>query len=98
MKTANYRVTSLDCIENVYDAILTHFPGRYIFTLKDGREIIYGDMTIVKIETIIKEHQVSDGPIIVSNDKFKQFSQAVEEYDAWKNGELDGGDDFEPAS
>ena len=100
MKIRSYKVSTIDGDENIYGASLTIVSGVMRFSLYrggrlNGKEIIFPLDSVYRVETINKEQQVSDGAQIVSNREFKQFSQTVEAYDAYLNGD---DDFFDPAS
>lgn len=95
----NYRVTSMDGEEQIYDAVMSFNDHMVIFNIsrngKFYKSIIYGASNIVKIETLTHPNDGSDeGAIIVPHRQFKEFSMSVEAYDRYINQE----DDYDPAS
>ena len=96
----SYRISTLEGTENIYDAKLRLEFNVFKFELyKDGKKtgklIVIPTENVYRLETIDKDEQVSDGSIIISNEKFLQYSKTVEAYDAYLNGD---DDFFDPAS
>ena len=101
MNLESYRVSTTEGEECIYDCIFTLAFNVFKFKLYRngkfrGKMIIIPSENVYRLETINKEEQVSDGPIIISNSKFMQYSRTVEAYDACLNNNED--DDYDPAS
>lgn len=97
----NYRVTSMDGEENIYDAVMQFNEQMVIFNIsKNGKfykSIIYGAQNVWKIETITHPNDGEDGgAIIVPHRQFREFSMSIEAFDRYIN--RDDPDDYDQAS
>lgn len=88
----NYRVTSMDGEETIYDAVMEFNEHMVIFNVsKNGKfykSIIYGAQNIWKIETIVHPNDNdygNDGAIVIPHRQFKEFSMSMEAYERYIN-------------